>query len=97
LASAYVVDGHKWLYHVCFRVFDSETTENWIWFMSHLREAIGSLRGLTICTDAGQVVMAGVGEVFLGDEYKECMLHLVIYILLKSLYIITSCFENFII
>jgi hypothetical protein len=57
LASACAVDGHKWLYPVCFRVFDSETTENWIWFMSHLREAIGSPRGLTICTDARQTVM----------------------------------------
>jgi hypothetical protein len=65
--------------------------------MSHLREAIGSPRGLTICTDAGQAVMAGVGEVFPGAEHKECFFHLVIYILLKSLYIITSCFENFII
>jgi hypothetical protein len=53
LVSACVVDGHKWLYHVCFRVFDSETTENYIWFMSHLRAAIGSPRGLTICTDVG--------------------------------------------
>ena len=77
LASACVVDGHKWLYHVCFGVFDSETTENWIWFMSHLREAIGSPRGLTICTDAGQAMMAGVGEVFLGAKHRECMFHLV--------------------
>jgi hypothetical protein len=41
--------------------------------MSHLRESIGSPRGLTICTDAGQVVMAGVGEVFPGAEHRECM------------------------
>ena len=45
--------------------------------MSHLREAIGSPRGLTICTDAGQAVMAGVGEVFLGAKCRECMFHLV--------------------
>jgi len=28
LASACAVDGHKWLYHVCFRVFYSETIKN---------------------------------------------------------------------
>ena len=38
---------------------------------------IGSLRGLTICTDAGQVVMSGVGDVFLEAEHRECMFHLV--------------------
>jgi hypothetical protein len=77
LASASTVDGHKWLYPVCFGVFDSETNENWIWFLSHLRVAIGSPRGLAICTDAGQAVMAGVGEVFPGAEHRECMFHLV--------------------
>ena len=45
--------------------------------MSHLREAIESPRGLTICTDAGQAMMAGVGEVFLGAKHRECMFHLV--------------------
>jgi hypothetical protein len=32
LASASVVDGHNWLFPVCFGVFDSETNENWEWF-----------------------------------------------------------------
>jgi transposase-like protein len=45
--------------------------------MSHLREAIGSPRGLTLCTDVGQAVMAGVGEVFPEVEHRECMSHLV--------------------
>jgi hypothetical protein len=26
-------NGHNWMYPVAFRVFDSETNENWIWFM----------------------------------------------------------------
>jgi hypothetical protein len=77
LASANAVDGHNWLYPVCVGVFDSETNENWIWFMSKLREAIGSPRGLTISTDAGQAVMAGVAEVFPQAEHRECMFHLV--------------------
>jgi hypothetical protein len=45
------------MYPVTFGVFNSETNENWIWFMGRLREAIDSPRGLTICTDAGQAVM----------------------------------------
>jgi hypothetical protein len=77
IASATAVDGHNWMYPVCFGVFDSETNENWIWFMQLLRQAIGSPLGLAICTDAGQAVMTGVQEVFPEAEHRECMFHLV--------------------
>jgi hypothetical protein len=77
LATVCVVDGHNWMYPVAFGVFDSETNENWICFMGRLREAIGSSRGLTICTNAGQAVMTGVTEVFPEVEHRECMWHLV--------------------
>jgi zinc finger SWIM domain-containing protein 3 len=49
LVSATSIDGHSWMYPVCFGVFDSKTNENWIWFMQMLREAIGSPRDLSIC------------------------------------------------
>jgi hypothetical protein len=77
LASASAVDGHNWLYPVCVGVFDSESNENWEWFMKMLREAIGSPRGLSICTDAGLPVMHGVGKIFPEAEHRECMFHLV--------------------
>lgn len=62
--SASIVYGHNWLYHVCFGVFDSETNENWIRFMSHLRDTTGAPRGLAICIDIGQAMTNGVGELF---------------------------------
>lgn len=77
LATACAVDGHNWMYPVAFGVMDSETNDNWIWFMQRLREAIGSPRGLTICTDAGVPIMAGVKGVFPEVEHRECMFHLV--------------------
>jgi hypothetical protein len=52
LASATAVDGHNWLYYVAYAVFDSETTENWTWFMHQLRRAVGSPLGLVISSDA---------------------------------------------
>jgi transposase-like protein len=42
-----------------------------------LKKAIGSPRGLAICTDARQAVMSGVAEVFPEAEHRECMFHLV--------------------
>jgi hypothetical protein len=43
-----------------FGVMDSQTNEKCNWFMERLRDAIGTLHGFTISTDAGQSVMAGV-------------------------------------
>ena len=74
MASATAVDGHNWLYPVCVGVFDSETNENWVWFMSKLREVVGLPRGLAVSTDAEQAMMNGVAEVFPQAEHRECML-----------------------
>ncbi|XP_066344202.1 uncharacterized protein [Miscanthus floridulus] len=77
LCVACAVDGHNWMYPVAVGVIDSETNENWIWFMERLRDAIGSPPGLTFYTYCGQAVMVGVSEVFPNAEHRECMWHLV--------------------
>ena len=77
LCVACAVDGHNWMYPVAVGVIDSETNENWVWFMQKLREVIGSPAGLAFCTDCGQAVMNGVSEVFPEAEHRECMYHLV--------------------
>ena len=33
LGSATAIDGHNWLYHLAYAIFDSETEDNWKWFM----------------------------------------------------------------
>ena len=77
LCVACAVDGHNWMYPVAVGVIDSETNENWEWFMQRLKDAIGSPYGLTFCTDCGQAVMHGVTAVFPYAEHRECMWHLV--------------------
>ncbi|CAO2177369.1 unnamed protein product, partial [Urochloa humidicola] len=77
LCVACAVDGHNWMYPVAVGVIDSETNDNWKWFMERLKEAIGCPPGLTFCTDCGQAVMHGVTEVFPNAEHRECMYHLV--------------------
>jgi hypothetical protein len=44
------VDGHNWMYPVALGVIDSETTENWVWFMERLKQAIGTPPGMTFST-----------------------------------------------
>ena len=65
------------MYPVAVGVIDLETNENWVWLMERLKEAIGTLEGLTFCTDYGQAVMNRVSEVFPNAEHRECMYHLV--------------------
>jgi hypothetical protein len=77
LCIACAVDGHNWMYPVAIGVIDSETNENWKWFMDRLKEAIGTPPGLTFSTDCGLPVMTGVSEVFPYAEHRECMWHLV--------------------
>ena len=45
------------MYPVAVGVIDSETNENWVWFMKRLKKVIGTPEGLTFCTDYGQAVM----------------------------------------
>lgn len=76
LASATAVDGHNWLYHLAYAVFDSETEENWTWFMLQLQRAVGTPEGLVIWTDACKGLETAVGDVLPTAEYRECMRHL---------------------
>lgn len=76
LASATSVDGHNWLYNVAYAIFETETLENWQWFMVQLHRAIGRPDGLVICTDACKGLETAVGNVFPEAEYRECMRHL---------------------
>lgn len=76
LASATSVDGHNWLYHVAYGIFDSETEDNWQWFLQQLYRAIGDVPNLVICSDACKGLEKAVGAVFPTAENRECMRHL---------------------
>jgi hypothetical protein len=52
MPAANAIDGHNWMFPIAFGFFDSETKENWIWFMEQLDKALGPLDKLAVCTDA---------------------------------------------
>jgi hypothetical protein len=76
LVSATGVDGHNWLYHIAYGIFDTETEDNWKWFMQRLHRAVGDPPGLVISSDACKGLEKAVGEVFPQAENRECMRHL---------------------
>ena len=76
MPAANAIDGHNWLYPIAFGFFDSETKDNWTWFMEQLGKAIGPMNHLAICTDACKGLEAAVKKVFPGAEQRECFRHL---------------------
>ena len=75
MPAAIALDGHNWMFPLAFGFFESETKENWIWFME-LGKAIGVLPRLAICTDACKGLESAVKEVFPWAEQRECFRHL---------------------
>lgn len=75
-ASAIALDGNNWMYPVAWGIFESESTENWTWFMMQLKKAIGHPPVLAISSDACKGLSAAMKEVFPGIEHRECMRHL---------------------
>ena len=76
LALATGVDGHNWLYHIAYGIFDSETEDNWKWFLENLYAVIGDPPGLVLCSDACKGLEKIIGAVFSQVENRECMRHL---------------------
>jgi hypothetical protein len=76
LASCTALDGHNWMFPVAIGFIDSETDENWTWFMSQLNKAIGPVSPLAICTDACKGLENAVKKVFPAADQRECFRHL---------------------
>ncbi|KAG6400644.1 hypothetical protein SASPL_137485 [Salvia splendens] len=75
LASATALDGHNWIFPLAFGLFESETNEEWIWFMEQLRRATGSPPHLAICSDACKGLENAVKAVTFCPIYHEKLMH----------------------
>jgi hypothetical protein len=76
LAAACAIDGHNWMYPIAVGFIDGETTDNWTWFMTQLRTAIGHLQVLAISSDACKGLENAIQTIFPHAEHRECFRHL---------------------
>ncbi|KAM0886917.1 hypothetical protein ACQ4PT_029382 [Festuca glaucescens] len=76
LASCTALDGHNWMFPIAIAFIDSETEENWTWFMSQLSKALGPVSPLAICTYACKGLENAVKKVFPAADQRECFRHL---------------------
>jgi hypothetical protein len=75
-SKAYSVDGHNRMYPVAYGFINSETEDNWFWFMTQLHKAIGDLSLLIVSTYACKGLENAVKCVFPMVEQRECFKHL---------------------
>lgn len=78
LPSTTTLDGHNWMFPVAFGLFQSETEENWEWFMRQLRRSIGDVSPLAVSTDACKGLANAVKTIFPHAEQRECHAHLML-------------------
>jgi transposase-like protein len=71
LAAASAIDGHNWLFLVAYGVIETESLDNWTWFLQNLRWVIGFSEELAIHTDACKGLETVVENVFPGVEHRE--------------------------
>jgi transposase-like protein len=64
------------MFPLAFGLFDSETKDNWVWFMEQLGNAIGPVENLVVHTDACKGLETAVKKVFPWAEQRECFRHL---------------------
>jgi hypothetical protein len=76
LAAACGLDGQNWMYPVAFGFLDSETQDNWRWFMDNLRKAIRDPPLLVVSSDACKGLENVANVVFPHVEQRECFRHL---------------------
>jgi hypothetical protein len=76
LAAVCSVDDHNWMYPIAYGFIDSETKNNWIWYMTQLPKALGNMQLLVVCTDACKGLEDVVKFVFPMGEQRECFNHL---------------------
>jgi hypothetical protein len=69
-------DGHNCMYPIAYGFIDSETKDNWTWYMTQLHKALGDMSLLAVCTDACKGLEEVVKLVFPMAEQRECFKHL---------------------
>ncbi|KAF7138689.1 hypothetical protein RHSIM_Rhsim07G0128200 [Rhododendron simsii] len=77
LLSVSAKDGDKGLFPLCVGVADSESNENWLWFMKKLRGILdGDTRSIVFVSDRNAGIKAAVPKVFPSGFHGYCLYHL---------------------
>ncbi|KAK2643594.1 hypothetical protein Ddye_025357 [Dipteronia dyeriana] len=76
LFVALCMDGNDQIFPLALGVGDSETNEDWEWFLTRLHKAVGEVDDLVIVSDRKGSITTGVEKVFPNSFHGACAVHL---------------------
>ncbi|MQM13635.1 hypothetical protein Taro_046559, partial [Colocasia esculenta] len=74
VASA--LNGNNELFTVAYSIADSETYDNWIWFLQNLKKALLSDRRIAFLSDRGKGLKEAIPDIFPNDHHGYCFQHI---------------------
>lgn len=76
LLAATAVDGNDGIFPVAFAVVDSETEDNWHWFLQELKLAISTSEHITFVADFQNGLTKSLSDIFEKCYHSYCLRHL---------------------
>ncbi|MQM02811.1 hypothetical protein Taro_035579, partial [Colocasia esculenta] len=76
ILAASVLNGNNELFTVAYSIADSETCDNWVWFLQNLKKALLSDRRIVFLSDRGKGLKEAIPDIFLNDHHGYCFQHI---------------------
>lgn len=76
LLAANGADGNDGVFPVAFAVVDSETDDNWRWFLFQLKSAMQAPGSITFVADRQKGLKESIAEIFEGSYHSYCLKYL---------------------
>ncbi|MQM04383.1 hypothetical protein Taro_037177 [Colocasia esculenta] len=77
ILAASVLNGNNELFTVAYSIADSETYDNWVWFLQILKKALLSDRRITFLSDRGKGLKEAIPDIFSNDHHGYCFQHII--------------------
>ncbi|MQL77572.1 hypothetical protein Taro_009993 [Colocasia esculenta] len=76
ILAASALNGNNELFTVAYSIADSETYDNWVWFLQSLKKALLSDRRIAFLSDRGRGMKEVIPDIFPNDHHGYCFQHI---------------------
>ncbi|MQL92761.1 hypothetical protein Taro_025393 [Colocasia esculenta] len=76
ILAASALNGNNELFTVAYFIADSETYDNWVWFLQNLKKTLLSDRRIAFLSDRGKGLKEAIPDIFPNDHHGYCFQHI---------------------
>ncbi|MQL82228.1 hypothetical protein Taro_014693 [Colocasia esculenta] len=76
ILAASALNGNNELFTVAYSITDSETYDNWVWFLQILKKTLLSDRRIAFLSDKGRGLKEAIPDIFSNDHHSYCFQHI---------------------